>query len=142
MSPCCLAVPLSGLTGRFEAAVLEAESQKQADDEQQMESDYLDLKPLEQAVLWRLLEQGPRFRPYDAEALRFYKEKTQTAVSPQKALEALRERNLALVWKSARGEYSVADAAMHRWFQQRGQHGSWPPQALQPKLDLSEDAAA
>jgi hypothetical protein len=30
---------------------------------------------LEQAVLWRLLEMGQRFRPYDAEALRFYREK-------------------------------------------------------------------
>lgn len=140
--------PLSGLTGRFETAVLEAVNQKQSDDERQMESDYLGLKPLEQAVLWRLLEQGPRFRPYDAEALRFYKEKTQTAVSPQKAqnaLEALRERNPALVWKSARGEYSVDDAAMHRWFQQCVQQGTWPPQApgqAQQELDLNEDAQA
>ncbi len=140
--------PLSGLTGRFETAVLEAANQKQSDDERQMESDYLGLKPLEQAVLWRLLEQGARFRPYDAEALRFYKEKTQTAVSPQKAqnaLEALRERNPALVWKSARGEYSVDDAAMHRWFQQCVQHGTWPPQApgqAQQALDLDEDAEA
>lgn len=140
--------PLSGLTVRFEIAVLEAANQKQSDDERQMESDYLGLKPLEQAVLWRLLEQGPRFRPYDAEALRFYKEKTQTAVSPQKAqnaLEALRERNPALVWKSARGEYSVDDAAMHRWFQQCVQHGTWPPQApgqAQQELDLDEDAEA
>ena len=139
---------MSGLTGRFETAVLEAANQKQSDDERQMESDYLGLKPLEQAVLWRLLEQGPRFRPYDAEALRFYKEKTQTAVSPQKAqnaLEALRERNPALVWKSARGEYSVDDAAMHRWFQQCVQHGTWPPQAsgqAQQELDLDEDAEA
>lgn len=140
--------PLSGLTVRFEIAVLEAANQKQSDDERQMESDYLGLKPLEQAVLWRLLEQGPRFRPYDAEALRFYKEKTQTAVSPQKAqnaLEALRERNPALVWKSARGEYSVDDAAMHRWFQQCVQHGTWPPQApgqAQQELELDEDAEA
>ena len=140
--------PLSGFTGRFETAVLEAANQKQSDDERQMESDYLGLKPLEQAVLWRLLEQGPRFRPYDAEALRFYKEKTQAAVSPQKAqnaLEALRERNPALVWKSARGEYSVDDAAMHRWFQQCVQHGTWPPQApgqVQQELDLNEDAEA
>jgi hypothetical protein len=39
-------------------------------------ADYLGLKPTEQAVLWRMLEQGPRFRPYDAEALRFYRDKT------------------------------------------------------------------
>lgn len=137
--------PLSGLTCRFESAVLDAASQKQADDERQMESDYLGLKPLEQAVLWRLLEQGPRFRPYDAEALRFYKEKTASAVSPQKAqnaLESLRERNPALVWKSARGEYSVDDAAMHRWFQQRLQQGSWPPRAPQHELELNDEDQA
>ena len=99
-----------------------------------MESEYLGLKPLEQAVLWRLLEQGQRFRPYDAEALRFYREKTGGGVSPQKvqnALEALRQRSPAMVWKSARGEYAVDDAAMHRWFEQRGAAGTWPPVGLQ-----------
>lgn len=77
-----------------------------------MESDYLGLKPLEQAVLWRMLEQGPRFRPYDGEALKFYREQTGTSVSAQKAqnaLEGLRQRSPALVWKSARGEYALAD---------------------------------
>ena len=101
--------PLAALTGRFEPAMLQAAAQRQQDDEGQMESDYLGLKPLEQAVLWRMLEQGPRFRPYDAEALRFYREKTgrDKAVTPQQAqnaLESLRQRMPALVWKSARGE--------------------------------------
>ena len=63
--------PLSSFEGRFELAMLEAALQRQRDDEAQMESDYLGLKPLEQAVLWRMLELGPRFRPYDAEALGF-----------------------------------------------------------------------
>jgi hypothetical protein len=31
------------------------------------------------------------------------------------------------VWKSARGEYAVEDAAMHRWFQVRLDGGKWPP---------------
>ena len=104
-----------------------------------MESEYLALKALEQAVLWRLLEQGPRFRPYDGEALRSYREKTGVPVSAQKAqnaLESLRERTPALVWKSARGEYAVDDAAMHRWFEQRVQGGTWPPRAPQGELAL------
>lgn len=124
--------PLSGLAGRFEPAVLQAARQRQQDDEAQMESDYLGLKPLEQAILWRLLELGPRFRPYDAEALHFYREKSGHQVSAQKAqnaLESLRDRTPSLVWKSARGEYSVEDAAMHRWFGQRQQTGTWPPRA-------------
>ncbi len=39
------------------------------------ESEFLALRPIEQVVLWRLLEQGSRFRPYDAEVLKFYREK-------------------------------------------------------------------
>ena len=126
--------PLADLQTRFEPAVLEAAHQRQAQDEAQMESEYLGLKPLEQAVLWRLLEQGQRFRPYDAEALRFYADKTGQPVTPpkaQNALESLRQRTPALVWKSARSEYAVDDAAMHRWFALRTQHGTWPPEEPQ-----------
>ena len=122
--------PLSGLTTRFEPAVLEAARQCQADDEAQMESDYLGLKPLEQAVLWRLLEQGQRFRPYDGEALSFYQKKTGATVTPQRiqnALESLRQRTPPMVWKSARSEYAVDDAAMHRWFEKRSAAKTWPP---------------
>ena len=135
--------PLSGLAGRFEPAVLQAAQQRQADDESQMESEYLGLKAVEQAVLWRLLEQGQRFRPYDGEALRFYKEKTGVAVSPQKAqnaLESLRQRTPTLVWKSARGEYAVDDAAMHRWDEQRTAAGNSQPVGPQVDFDLEEDA--
>lgn len=122
--------PLSGLTSRFEPAVLDAARQRQVDDEAQMESDYLGLKPLEQAILWRLLEQGQRFRPYDGEALTFYRAKTGTSVSTQKvqnALETLRQRTPAIVWKSARGEYAVDDAAMHRWYAAKVKAKTWPP---------------
>jgi hypothetical protein len=123
--------PLVDLKGaRFEDAVLEAARRRQQEDETQMDSDYLALRPLEQAVLWRLLEQGSRFRPYDGEALAFYRDKVAERVTPQqaqRALESLRARNPALVWKSARGEYAVEDAAMHRWFEQRVEAGHWPP---------------
>ena len=123
--------PLSGLSGRFEPALLLLAQQRQRDDEAQMTSEYLALKPLEQALVWRLLEQGARFRPYDAEALRFYQHKIGkkvTAQQVQNALEVLRQRTPALVWKSARGEYAVDDAAMHRWYEQCLQAGTWPPE--------------
>jgi hypothetical protein len=113
--------PLSGLEGtRFEQAAL---------------------RPLEQAVLWRLLEQGPRFRAYDSDALRFYVDRTTGRVTPQmvqRALESLRARTPALVWKSARGEYSVDDAAMHRWFEELTSTGSWPPVDPQGQLVLGD----
>lgn len=134
--------PLAGLSERFESALLEAARQQQAHDEAQMESEYLGLKLTEQAVLWRMLEQGPRYRPYDAEALRFYRDKVGRPVSvalAQKALEALRQRMPALVWKSARGEYALEDAAMHRWFEGRVAAGRWPPQPSQGLLALDEE---
>jgi len=131
--------PLADTTDRFEAAVLQAAQQQRADDETQMESEYLSLKPLEQAVLWRLLGQGSRFRPYDAEALRFYRDTSGspvTAAKAQNALEALRARTPPLVWKSARGEYAVDDAAMHRWFGHRVKAGTWPLQEPRDLVDV------
>lgn len=122
--------PFSGYEGRFEAAVAEAAERRQHDDEAQMESEYLGLKPLERAVLWRLLEQEHRFRPYDADALRFYQEKIGQRVTAQRAqtaLESLRQHQPPLVWKSARSEYAVDDAAMHRWYRERSDAGTWPP---------------
>lgn len=116
---------------RFEQRVMAAALKRKADDEDQMESEYLGLKPLEQAIIWRLLSQGQSFRPYDSDALSFYMSKTDqniTAAKVQTALEGLRGRTPALVWKSARGEYSLDDAAMYQWYKKRLQSNSWPPQ--------------
>ena len=132
--------PLATHTGRFEDAMLAKAQQRQRDDEAQMESDYTALRPLEQAVLWRMLEQGTRFRPYDADALQFYIDKTGdkvTVAKAQKALEALREHQPSLIWKSARSEYAVEDAAMLRWFAQRVAAGTWPP--VGPQLDWLDE---
>lgn len=129
--------PLADYEGRFELALIEAAQQRKLADEAQMETEYLGLRPIEQAVLWRMLEQGALFRPYDADALRFYQDKTGDSVTPQKAqaaLESLRTRHPSIVWKSARGEYAVDDAAMHRWFSERTAAGTWPP--VKPQLGL------
>lgn len=133
--------PLAGIAGRFEPALQAVAQQRQRDDETQMDADFLGLKPLERAVLWRMLEQGPRFRPYDAEALKFYREQIGAKVSAQQAqnaLESLRQNTPALVWKSARGEYAVDDAAMHRWYEERKNAGNWPPADGQTHLDFGE----
>ncbi len=132
--------PLSTHTGRFEDAMLVKALQQQQTDEAQMQSDYTALKPLEQAVLWRMLELGTRFRPYDADALQFYNDKTGDKVSvakAQKALESLRTHQPSLIWKSARSEYAVEDAAMLRWYTQRLAAGTWPPAS--PQLDWLEE---
>jgi hypothetical protein len=132
--------PLATNTGRFEDAMLDKALQKQDADESQMESDFTALRPLEQAVLWRMLELGNRFRPYDADALQFYNEKTGekvTVAKAQKALEGLRAHQPSLIWKSARSEYAVEDAAMLRWYTQRVAAGSWPPAS--PQLDWVDE---
>jgi hypothetical protein len=128
--------PLAVQDERFEKAMHTQALDSQKTDEAQMQSDYLALKPLEQAVLWRMLERGARFRPYDADALRFYKSTAGHPATPaqvQKALENLRNHQPSMVWKSARGEYVIDDANMHRWYTQRVAAGSWPP--AEPQLD-------
>jgi hypothetical protein len=129
--------PLVQRKGRFERQVAALAVEHRLDDERQMEADYLALKPLEQAILWRLLERAnmKRFRPYDADSLAFYSEKAGSAVNAQQAqtaLEALRDRTPSLVLKSSRGEYAVDDAAMHRWYSARIEAGTWPPGARAP----------
>ncbi len=126
-----------GAGRRVEPVVVELAHQWLEQDRQQMENDYLALRPVEQAVIWRMLEQGSRFRPYDVEALRFYSEKTGTNITramAQKAMEALRDRQPSLVWKSARGEYAIDDAAMHHWYEQRVAASNWPPVGSQSAM--------
>ena len=123
--------PMADLSGRFEQAVLEAAIEQQAADRADMESLYLGLSPLQQAVLWRLLENQGRFRPYDNEALTFYRKVTgEGNINPNKvqtALEAMRKRTPSLIWKSTRGEYAVEDAGMNLWYQARVADNTWPP---------------
>lgn len=124
----------------FESSLLEYARQQRQDDEALMESYYLALKPLEQVILWRLLAQGSRFRPYDAEALTFYNTKINDRVTVsrvQKTLEGMRERQPSLLWKSVRGEYAVDNIAMHHWYQQRLASNTWPP--IGQQLDWNED---
>jgi hypothetical protein len=55
-----------------------------------------------------------------------------TAQTAQNAVEAIRQRTPALVWKSARGEYSVDDAKMHAWYARHVAAGTWPPTGSEP----------
>jgi len=135
--------PLNPPEPGFEQRVLEQAELQRADDERGMESAYLALRPIEQAVLWRMLEQGDRFRPYDAEALSFYREKTAektTAQKAQNAIESLRMQTPSLIWKSAKGEYALDDTGMTKWYKKCQQNGTWPPHS--PDLfDSDEDGS-
>ena len=81
-------------------------------------------------MLWRLLDQGGQYRAFDAQALKFYSERTgkpASAAQAQKAMERLRANDPPLVWKSTRGDYSLYDTDMQDWYAYlMGQH-AWPP---------------
>lgn len=122
--------PLAENDTPFEDRLREHALTQQHADEKQMASDYLGLPPAQRAVLWRMLEKGQDFRPYDADALAFYQQatgKTVTQRQVQQALEGLRNRTPPLAWKSSRGEYAVEDASMIKWYRALADQGQWPP---------------
>ena len=135
--------PLSGLDTRFEPAVLEAARLRQEEDEAQMESEFLALKPLERAVLWRLLNQGPRFQAVRRRGAALLSRKGRWSGYGTEGAERARvaaRAHACPVWKSARGEYAVDDATMHRWFEQRVRIGRWPPEDPQGELALPNES--
>lgn len=122
--------PVAVLAGRFEGALMEVAKQQAREEEARMASEYLSFSPLQQAVLWRLLDKGSLFKAYDADALAFYTAQVGrkvTAQQVQTALDALRALSPSPVWKSQRGDYAVDDLAMHRWYDARVAAGTWPP---------------
>lgn len=132
--------PLNSPAPGFERDVLMFAESQRVDDERAMESAYLALRPIEQAVLWRMFEQKDRFRPYDAEALTFYREKTGEKITAQKAqaaIASLRQQTPSLMWKSAKGEYALDDTGMYQWFEKRRREGMWPPAG--PNLTEEEE---
>lgn len=134
--------PLNSPAPGFERDVLMFAESQRVDDERAMESAYLALRPIEQAVLWRMFEQKDRFRPYDAEALTFYREKTGEKITAQKAqaaIASLRQETPSLMWKSAKGEYALDDTGMYQWFEKRRREGMWPPAG--PNLTEEEEEA-
>jgi hypothetical protein len=81
--------PPPGLQVRFEQAVLAAAMDQLRQDEAHMEAQYLALSVMDQAVLWRLLEQQGSLRAYDADTLRFYSSKVGKKVIAAQAQASL-----------------------------------------------------
>jgi hypothetical protein len=127
--------PLNNPQAGFETLVCDLAKMHINDEQMRMASQYCGLRPLERAIIWRLLEQGGKFRPYDAEALQFYTTKTSstkniTPAQVQSAIDTLRTLSPSMIWKSARGEYALDDAHMHDWYQERLKTGKWPPDGI------------
>ena len=122
--------PLEESQLSVEEAILGVAQRRRESDEKQMESDFMGMAPMEQVVLWRLLEKQGDFKAYDADALAFYTKIHGVPIvfhQAQAALDSLREREPPMVWKSQRGEYAVEDAAMHDWYNKAKQNSNWPP---------------
>jgi LmbE family N-acetylglucosaminyl deacetylase len=115
---------------RISHDVLKLAAKQKQTDREGFASMYLQFDPLERAVLWRLLDQGVKFRPYDAESMAFYKTqigKATTATTVQRKLESLRDKNPPALWKSQRGEYSPYDQSLQDWYNFEVNRGAWPP---------------
>jgi hypothetical protein len=122
----------AGWIERVSEHVLQLAARQKQNDREGFTATYLQLDPLEQAVLWRLLDKSAQFKPYDADAMAFYKTrigKATTATTVQRKLEALREKTPPLLWKSQRGEYSPYDQSLQDWYNFEVNAGRWPPRA-------------
>ena len=128
--------PLGAGEERFEGRVLLEATEERGREEARMRDDFLSLKPLEKAVVRRMLERGKHFRAYGAAALAAYEATLSDLGMPgervtrsrvQAALDHLRTREPAIAWKSARGEYAIDDVSMQRWYAKLVEAGRWPP---------------
>jgi hypothetical protein len=128
---CAHAQSGAGSAEAFDIALrVYAQGQRERD-RAEMTHAYLQLTPLQQAVMQRLLEQGNNYRPYDAAALKFYQSFTGEAVNAgqvQTALNELRDSKARLVWKPFRGNYALYDEGLNEWYAYLKNARQWPPQ--------------
>jgi hypothetical protein len=123
---------VESLGSAVSGTLLALASRRRETDREGFASSYLQLDPIEQAVLWRLLDQGTNFRAYDAAAMSFYKAKigkATTATTVQRKLDGLRDKNPPVLWKSQRGEYSPYDQSLQDWYNFEVNRGTWPPRS-------------
>ncbi len=122
--------PMESMGQRLEVSVLEFAQRQRQNDQAQMEADFLGLRDIERLVLWRILATSDKFRPYDNDALAFYKKvggSPVTAQQVQGALVSLRNREPAIIWKSERGDYALDNSQMQEWYRTLLDTGRWPP---------------
>lgn len=126
---CAQALKQAGSAGAFDAALRTHVQDQRARDRAAMSETFLQLPPLQQAVLERLLAQGKKYNAFSADSLKFYAEKTGEPVTTpqvQNALSDLRERDDRLVWKSSRGDYALYDENVAEWYAYLQNAKQWP----------------
>jgi hypothetical protein len=115
---------------QFDQALATLAPGQRTRDREAMTQEYLLRSALEKAVIRRLVEQGDKFKAYDAAALAYYSAATgETVVASQvqNALDALRDARVRLVWKSLRGGYALYDQDMYEWYAYLKNSMQWPP---------------
>lgn len=114
----------------FDAALLRIAQSDRQRERDAFSAQFAQLEALQRAVLQHLLEQGKNFRAFDATAMALYEShlgKRPSTTQIQRALDALRQSNPPLVWKSLRGDYSLYDQDLHAWFAFLQNQLRWPP---------------
>jgi Fe2+ or Zn2+ uptake regulation protein len=78
------------------------------------------MTPLQQAVLRRIIEQGDKYKPFDADSLAAYSEisgQQVTVPDAQSALDSLRDKGLVI--RMERGRYALDDSSLVEWLADR-----------------------
>jgi hypothetical protein len=119
--------PLAGPDADFHARLnFEADKYERKLDEEHEE--VLEaLSPLEAAVLRWVLEHGPGARLFTQNALTFYGQAVGRSVgagSARDAVQALRNIEPPVLWKSDRGDYALENTDMLRWYRKRMDAGT------------------
>ncbi len=113
---------LNGRLASLEADILAGATQLLQDIDDELETAFLALTPLQQAV-FEVIATNEDFSPYAQASLEAYALKfgsPVSAASAQAAIEAL--RNADLLWKPAKGDYQLEDMAYRAWFLRRAQY--------------------
>jgi hypothetical protein len=80
---------------------------------QEFDSQWAAMTPLQQAVLRRIIEQGDKYKPFDADSLAAYSEisgQQVTVPDAQSALDSLRDKGLVI--RMERGRYALDDSSL------------------------------
>lgn len=122
--------PLAGPDADFNVRLQEQADAYERTLDAEHEEIFAGLSDVERAVLRWALEKAPGARLFTQEALAFYEAETGKTVGPgsaRDAVQALRELEPPVLWKSDRGDYALENSDMLRWYKARKDAGTWPP---------------
>lgn len=85
---------------------------------EEFENEFLQLSPLQRAILSLLIERKRTWSPFSEESMQYYcqvvGQSSLSASSVQTAIQGLREQGF--IWQSSRGGYALEDESFVEWF--------------------------